>query len=109
MQGDETKAIEIDPAHLVKTTLAENFGLKQKSGSTNACAYDILWHLLYIKFSFQVGNTMFESLFAQHMQDNLGLTGKDIGFLLGIAFLLVKLTFSILLKLLFLYLLFSCS
>lgn len=39
--------------------------------------------LLHVKFSFQVGNAIYESLFAQHLKDRLGTSSQDLGWLLG--------------------------
>lgn len=39
--------------------------------------------LLHIKFAFQVGNALYESLFAQHLKDRIGTSAQDLGWLLG--------------------------
>ena len=40
--------------------------------------------LLHFKFAFQVGNALYESLFAQHLKDRLGTSAQELGWLLGL-------------------------
>lgn len=42
-----------------------------------------LYHMLHLKFAYQVGNTLFESLFAQHCKNMMDLSSANIGYLLG--------------------------
>ena len=40
--------------------------------------------LLHVKFAFQVGNAIYESLFAQHLKDRLSTSSQTLGWLLGL-------------------------
>ena len=42
----------------------------------------LIW-LLHVKFAFQIGNAIYESLFGQHLKDRLGTSSQDLGWLLG--------------------------
>lgn len=53
---------------------------------------------LHIKFSFQMSNSLFESLFTQHARSQLGLRGSNIGLLLSYSGALSALTNRYLLR-----------
>jgi len=53
---------------------------------------------LHIKFAFQMGNSLFESLFTQHARTQLGLKGSSIGLLLSYSGLISAFTNRYLLR-----------
>ena len=53
---------------------------------------------LHIKFAFQMGNSLFESLFTQHARTQLGLRGSSIGLLLSYSGLISAFTNRYLLR-----------
>jgi len=53
---------------------------------------------LHIKFAFQMGNSLFESLFTQHARTQLGLKGSSIGLLLSFSGLISAFTNKYLLR-----------
>ena len=59
-------------------------GNSSSSGSSgDSSVLQSLPFLLHLKFAFQTGNTIYESLFAQHLEVQLGVTQQQLGWLLG--------------------------
>lgn len=56
-----------------------------------------LLHYMHLKFAFQLNNTLFESMFAQHANDRLSLSSSVIGGLISLYGLLSAITNSIVL------------
>lgn len=54
-----------------------------KPSTANNSSNHELFHYLHIKFAFQVGNTFFEAMFAQHSQKQFKFTTSQTGMLLG--------------------------
>ena len=61
-----------------------NSSIGGSNSSSSSLPQPSLWWLLHVKFSFQIGNAIYESLFGQHLKDMLGTSSQDLGWLLGL-------------------------